>query len=85
VSESHDHWSGNTRGLCRVRVSSGERIGDGAGRSTDNEVAALQPLSSCVADVESAELKMGDTVVVLGLGSMGLGCMQIAKVGVRVF
>jgi threonine dehydrogenase-like Zn-dependent dehydrogenase len=54
------------------------RVPDGP---TDNEVAALQPLSSCVADVESAELKMEDSVVVLGQGSMGLGCMQIAKMG----
>lgn len=46
---------------------------------TDNEVAAFQPLSGCVADVRSADIKMEDTVVVLGQGAMGLGCLQIAK------
>ncbi|MBI2907109.1 MAG: alcohol dehydrogenase catalytic domain-containing protein [Chloroflexi bacterium] len=47
---------------------------------TDNEVAAFQPLSGCVSDVESAEIRMKDTVVVLGQGAMGLGCLQIARV-----
>ena len=46
---------------------------------TDNEVAAFQPLGSCVKCVRSAGIKMGDTVVLLGQGSMGLGCLQIAK------
>lgn len=52
------------------------RIPDGP---TDNEVAAFQPLGSCVKCVRSAGIKMGDTVVLLGQGSMGLGCLQIAK------
>lgn len=46
---------------------------------TDHEVTCLQPLSSCVASVESARIKMGDTVVVLGQGVMGLGVMQVAR------
>lgn len=47
---------------------------------TDNEVAAFQPLGVCVGNVRSADIRMGDTVVVLGQGAMGLGCLQIARV-----
>jgi len=47
---------------------------------TPDEAACLQPLSSCVACVETAQLGMGSTVVILGLGVMGLYCAQIAKV-----
>ncbi|MBI2957268.1 MAG: alcohol dehydrogenase catalytic domain-containing protein [Chloroflexi bacterium] len=46
---------------------------------TDNEVAALQAIDSCIASVQAAEVKMGDTVVVLGQGPVGLGILQIAK------
>ncbi|MFC1943084.1 zinc-binding dehydrogenase [Chloroflexota bacterium] len=46
---------------------------------TDNEVAAFQPLSACVSHVRSTNIQMGDTVVVLGQGPMGLGTLQIAK------
>ncbi|MFC2022457.1 zinc-binding dehydrogenase [Chloroflexota bacterium] len=52
------------------------KIPDG---STDNEVAAFQPLSTCAIQVKSADIQMGDTVVVLGQGPMGLGVLQIAK------
>ncbi|MBI2830952.1 MAG: alcohol dehydrogenase catalytic domain-containing protein [Chloroflexi bacterium] len=52
------------------------RIPDGP---TDNEVAALQPLSSCIGSVRSAGIEMGDAVVVLGQGAMGLGILQVAK------
>jgi len=45
-----------------------------------NEAAAVQPLAVSAANVETAELHMGDTVVVLGQGVIGLGCMQIARV-----
>ena len=46
---------------------------------TDNEVATFQPLSSCVNCVRDAQINMGDTVVVLGQGPIGLGCLQISK------
>jgi len=49
-------------------------------RISDSEAACLQSLSDSVAAVETAEMKVGDTVVVLGQGSMGLECMQIARV-----
>lgn len=46
---------------------------------TDNEVAAFQPLGVCVGNVRSANIQMGDTVVILGQGAMGLGILQVAK------
>jgi len=48
-------------------------------RISDSEAACLQSLSDSVAAVETAEMRIGDTVVVLGQGSMGLECMQIAR------
>ncbi|MFC1934629.1 zinc-binding dehydrogenase, partial [Chloroflexota bacterium] len=47
---------------------------------TDNEVATFQTLQSCVAMVRSAQIEMGDSVVVLGQGPIGLGCLQVAGV-----
>lgn len=46
---------------------------------TDNEVAAFQPLGECVGQVRSSDIQVGDTVVVLGQGPMGLGALQMAK------
>jgi threonine dehydrogenase-like Zn-dependent dehydrogenase len=48
-------------------------------RISDSEAACLQSLSDSVAAVETAQLRMADTVVILGQGSMGLECMQIAR------
>src|SRR5579864_6271130 len=48
-------------------------------RISDSEGACLQSLSDSVAAVETAAIGLGDTVVVLGQGSMGLECMQIAR------
>jgi threonine dehydrogenase-like Zn-dependent dehydrogenase len=48
-------------------------------RITDSEAACLQSLSDSVAAVETAQLQMGDAVVILGQGSMGLECLQIAR------
>lgn len=47
---------------------------------TDWEVAALQPLSSCVRIIRDLGISLGDTVLVLGQGVMGLNCAQVAKV-----
>jgi threonine dehydrogenase-like Zn-dependent dehydrogenase len=49
-------------------------------RISDSEAACLQSLSDSVAAVETAELKMADTVVIFGQGSMGLECLQIARI-----
>ncbi|MFN0101508.1 MAG: zinc-binding dehydrogenase [Bryobacteraceae bacterium] len=49
-------------------------------RISDNEAACLQSLSDSVAAVETAEIRIGDSVAILGQGSMGLECMQIARV-----
>jgi threonine dehydrogenase-like Zn-dependent dehydrogenase len=48
-------------------------------RISDGEAACLQSLSDSVAAVETARLGIGDTVVILGQGSMGLECLQIAR------
>lgn len=46
---------------------------------SDSEAACLQSLSDSVAAVETAEIKIGDAVVIFGQGSMGLECLQIAR------
>jgi threonine dehydrogenase-like Zn-dependent dehydrogenase len=48
-------------------------------RISDSEGACLQSLSDSVAAVETAQLRLGDTVLILGQGSMGLECLQIAR------
>ncbi|MGV3721285.1 MAG: zinc-dependent alcohol dehydrogenase [Actinomycetota bacterium] len=48
-------------------------------RISDTEAACLQSLSDSVAGVETANIRMGDTVVVFGQGSMGLECLQVAR------
>jgi threonine dehydrogenase-like Zn-dependent dehydrogenase len=48
-------------------------------RISDSEAACLQSLSDSVAAVETADLRMGDTVAIFGQGSMGLECLQIAR------
>lgn len=48
-------------------------------RISDGEAACLQSLSDSVAAVETAEVRMGDTVAIFGQGSMGLECLQIAR------
>jgi threonine dehydrogenase-like Zn-dependent dehydrogenase len=49
-------------------------------RISDSEAACLQSLSDSVASVETADLHMGDSVVIFGQGSMGLECLQIARI-----
>ena len=48
-------------------------------RISDSEAACLQSLSDSVAAVETAEIKVGDSVAIYGQGSMGLECLQIAR------
>lgn len=48
-------------------------------RITDSEAACLQSLSDSVAAVETAGLRLGDTVAIFGQGSMGLECLQVAR------
>ena len=48
-------------------------------RISDSEAACLQSLSDSIAAVETAEIRMGDSVAILGQGSMGLECMQVAR------
>jgi threonine dehydrogenase-like Zn-dependent dehydrogenase len=49
-------------------------------RISDSEAACLQSLSDSVAAVETADIQMGDTVAIFGQGSMGLECLQIARI-----
>ncbi|MDB5348793.1 MAG: Zn-dependent alcohol dehydrogenase [Planctomycetota bacterium] len=48
-------------------------------RISDSEAACLQSLSDSVAAVETAQLQIGNSVVILGQGSMGLECLQVAR------
>src|SRR5262249_47742698 len=48
-------------------------------RISDSEAACLQSLSDSVAAVETAGLRMADTVAIFGQGSMGLECLRIAR------
>jgi threonine dehydrogenase-like Zn-dependent dehydrogenase len=47
---------------------------------SDSEAACLQSLSDSVASVETAQIQMGDSVAIFGQGSMGLECLQIARI-----
>jgi threonine dehydrogenase-like Zn-dependent dehydrogenase len=47
---------------------------------TDSEVTAMQPLVSIVATVYATGIEMGDTVVAIGQGSMGLNVTQVSRV-----
>ncbi|MFN0169890.1 MAG: zinc-binding dehydrogenase [Bryobacteraceae bacterium] len=49
-------------------------------RISDSEAACLQSLSDSAAAVETAGIHVGDSVAIFGQGSMGLECMQIARV-----
>src|SRR5438132_1257577 len=46
---------------------------------SDSEAACLQSLSDSVAAVETAEIRLGDSVAIFGQGSMGLECLQVAR------
>lgn len=52
------------------------KIPDGC---SDWEVAAIQPLTSCIHNVQVLGITLGDTVLVLGQGVMGLNSAQAAK------
>src|SRR4051794_35581060 len=47
---------------------------------SDSEAACLQSLSDSVAAVETAGIQVGDSVAIFGQGSMGLECLQVARV-----
>ena len=48
-------------------------------RISDSEAACLQSLSDSVAAVETANIRIADSVAIFGQGSMGLECLQIAR------
>jgi len=47
---------------------------------TVSETVCLQSLSSVISNIDKTQIKMGDTVVVLGLGVMGNGAAQVSRV-----
>jgi threonine dehydrogenase-like Zn-dependent dehydrogenase len=49
-------------------------------RISDSEAACLQSLSDSVAAVETAGVGIGDSVAIFGQGSMGLECLQVARI-----
>ncbi|MCU0974869.1 MAG: zinc-binding dehydrogenase [Steroidobacteraceae bacterium] len=46
---------------------------------SDSEAAVIQPLTDAVAGVHAAAMRLGDVVVVIGQGAMGLSCLQVAR------
>lgn len=70
------HFPGCFSEYAAVPLDALARIPDGL---SDWEVAALQPLSSCVHDIQKLGVTLGDTVLILGQGVMGLNCAQAAK------
>jgi threonine dehydrogenase-like Zn-dependent dehydrogenase len=49
-------------------------------RISDSEAACLQSLSDSVAAVETANIRIGESVAIFGQGSMGLECLQVARI-----
>ena len=48
-------------------------------RVSDSEGACLQPLSDCVAAVDTAGIHMGNTIAIFGQGCLGINSLQIAR------
>ena len=48
-------------------------------RISDSEAACIQSLSDSLAAVDTAGIQVADSVAVIGQGSMGLECMQVAR------
>ncbi len=49
-------------------------------RISDSEAACLQSLSDSIAAVETADIQIGNSIAIFGQGSMGLECLQIARI-----
>jgi threonine dehydrogenase-like Zn-dependent dehydrogenase len=48
-------------------------------RISASEGACLQPMGDCVGAVETAEIKMGDTIAIFGQGCLGINLLQVAR------
>src|SRR5439155_7201488 len=59
--------------LWIARVKGGARLTEGGG-------GCLHSLSATTAAVETAGIQIGDSVAILGQGSMGLECLQVARI-----
>lgn len=52
---------------------------------TFNEATLVEPIACCLNGIEKAEIKVSDTVLIIGAGFMGLAQMELAKLkGARV-
>ncbi|MGQ9681705.1 MAG: alcohol dehydrogenase catalytic domain-containing protein [Anaerolineae bacterium] len=45
----------------------------------DDQAALIEPLACAIHAVERGEIKLGDVVVIAGMGPIGLGMLQVAK------
>lgn len=70
------HFPGCFAEYAAVPLDALARVPDGV---SDWEAAALQPLSSCIRNVQVLGITLGDVVLILGQGVMGLNCTQAAK------
>ena len=46
---------------------------------TIEEAALVEPMACAVHAVQRGEIQLGDTVVIAGMGPIGLGMVQVAK------
>jgi threonine dehydrogenase-like Zn-dependent dehydrogenase len=67
-------------GLAEYALLPGEGMMTLPPEVTDSEAAAMQPLVGTLGAIRLIGVEMGDTVVVLGQGSMGLNATQICRV-----
>ena len=70
------HFPGCFSEYAALPVDALAKIPDGI---SDWEVAALQPLTSCVHNIQLLGVTLGDAVLILGQGVMGLNSAQAAK------
>lgn len=66
-------------GLCDYIIVKPQDLYPIADDITYEEAALTEPLACCVHSVEKADLRFGDTVVVIGAGIMGLNHVMLCK------
>jgi len=71
------NYDGGFAGFCRVPTVQAYKVPDSV--SLD-EAAMAEPLACCIHGIDRANIAPGDTVVVLGAGSIGLLLTQLARV-----
>lgn len=71
------NFDGGFAEFCRVPAEQAYRVPDGI--SLD-EAAMAEPLACCIHGIDRANIALGDNVVVLGAGSIGLILIQLARI-----